>query len=118
MRDAVEALVDLMIQKLFGRRQQVDRHQPFGQAADHLVAVAADRRQLDEIVEQGERLDGRHGVRLAAEEQVVERAAHVVLGVARELGAGKIDRRHAQHVQALAPMLFGEIERAELAERS
>jgi len=40
-RDAFQALFDLMIQKLFRRRQKIDRDQAIGQAADHLVAVAA-----------------------------------------------------------------------------
>ncbi len=53
---------------------------------------------------------------LPVEEQIAERAPHVVLRVARELRAGEIDRGHTQHVESLAPAFFGKIERAELAQ--
>ncbi len=47
----LQALFDLMIQKLFRRRQKIDRDQAFGQAADHFVAVPADGGEIDEIIE-------------------------------------------------------------------
>ena len=45
--------------QLGGLIEQVDRDQPVGQPADHLVAAPADRGQVAEIVEQAERVDRR-----------------------------------------------------------
>ncbi len=71
-RGPLQAMVDLVLQQ-FGRLvEEIDRHQPIGHAADHLVAAPSDRRQLTEVVEQAERVDRRHGVAPAREEQRVE----------------------------------------------
>ena len=81
-RGALQAVVDLVLQQ-FGRLvEQIDRHQPVGEPADHLVAAPADRRQLAEIVEQAERLDRRQRVALAGEEQAVEGRRRLVLDAA------------------------------------
>ena len=55
-RHAVEALGDLVFEQVGGRPQKVDRDQAVGHAPDHLVAVRTDRRQVDEVVEDGQRL--------------------------------------------------------------
>ena len=72
-----------MLQQLGRLVEQVDRHQPVGEPADHLVAAPADRRQVAEVVEQAERLDRRQAVALAAEEQRVERRRRLVLDAPR-----------------------------------
>ena len=84
-RRALQAVVDLVLQQLGRLVEQVDRDQPVGELADHLVAAPADRRQVAEIVEQAERLDRRQRVALAAEEQRVERLRRLVLDAARHV---------------------------------
>ena len=68
-RGALQAVVDLILQQIGGLIEQVDRDQTVGEPADHLVAAAADRRQLAKVVEQRQRIDGRHRIALAGEEQ-------------------------------------------------
>ena len=54
---ALQPVIDLILQKIRSLIQQVDRDEAIGQAADHLVAAAADRRQLTKVVKQRQRLD-------------------------------------------------------------
>jgi hypothetical protein len=58
-RGALQAVVDLVLQKLGALVEQIDRDQPLGELADHLVAAPSDRGELAEIVEQAERIDRR-----------------------------------------------------------
>ena len=53
-RRAFEAVVDLVLQELGGLIQEIDGDQAVRQPPDHLVAAAADRRQLAEFVEHRE----------------------------------------------------------------
>ena len=55
--DALEPVVDLVLEEIARLLQQVDVDQPPREVADHLVAARAGRRQLAEIVEQRQRLD-------------------------------------------------------------
>ena len=48
-RRALQPLVDLVLQEFGGLIEQVDRDQPVGQPADHLVAAPPDRRQFADI---------------------------------------------------------------------
>ena len=96
-RGALQAVVDLVLQQLGRLVEQIDRDQPVGEPADHLVAAPADRRQLAEIVEQAERLDRRQRVALAGEEQRVEGRRRVVLDAcasSRSCGCA-VERRRA-----------------------
>ena len=63
-RPALQAVVDLVLQQFGGLIEQVDRHQPVGEAADHLVAAESDRGEVAIVVEQAERLDRRQARRL------------------------------------------------------
>ncbi len=117
-RHAVETFGHLIIQKLFGRVEQIDGYEPIGHAPDHLIAFGADGRQLDEIVEKAERLDRRDGVGFALQEQVHEGRAHVVLRRAGEFLVGEILAGDAQHIEALAPAFLFEIERAKPTQRA
>ena len=76
--------------------EQLHRHEPIGEPADHLVAAAADRRQLAEIVEQGERIDGRQRVTLTSKEQRHERRGRLFLHAVRQVGI-RMRRRGAAH---------------------
>ena len=98
--------------------EKIHRHEPVGHAPDHLVAVGADRRQVDEIVEQAERLDRRHGIRLALEEQVDEGGAHVVLRLPRHILVEEVLAGDLQRQESLAPVLLLEIKRTETAQRA
>ena len=82
-RGALQAVIDLVLEQFGGLVEQIDRHQPVGEPADHLVAAPPDRRQLAEIVEQAERLDRRQRVALAGQEQAVEGHRRLVLDLAR-----------------------------------
>ena len=82
-RRALQTVIDLVLQQVGGLIEQIDRHQPVGKTPDHLVAAAADRRQLAKVVEQSERIDRRHGVALAGEEQRIEGRRRLVLDLAR-----------------------------------
>ncbi len=106
-RGAVQAVVDLVLEQ-FGRLvEQVDGDQPVGQAPDHLVAAAADRRQFAIIVEYGQRLDRLERVAFGGEEQAVEGRRRLVLDLARQLGIGMRQHGHAHDVEgvAVAPLL-------------
>ena len=65
-RCALQAVVDLVLQQLGGLVEQVDRYQPVGEPADHLVAAAANRSQIAKVVEQAQRFDRRQLIALPA----------------------------------------------------
>ena len=101
-RRALQAVVDLVLQQ-FGRLiEQIDRHQPVGELADHLVAAPADRRQLAVIVEQAERLDRRQRVAFAAQEQALEAHRRLVLDLAGEIAVGMRQHGRAHHMEGFA----------------
>ena len=78
-RRAFEALVDLVLQELGGLVEQIDRHQPVRQPPDQFVAAPADRRQLAELVEHGERIDRRQVVALLAQKNLRKQRRRLVL---------------------------------------
>ena len=92
-RGALQAVVDLVLQKLGGLVEQIDRDQPLGEPADHLVAAPADRGELAEIVEQAERIDRRQRVALAGQEQRCRRSWPPPAGCCAS--AARTDRRSA-----------------------
>ena len=116
-RRALQAIVDLMLQQLGRLIEQVDRHQPVGELADHLVAAPADRRQIAEIVEQAERVDRRHRVALAAEKQRLECDRGLVLDAPRHLGMRIDDERGAHHLERVAIALLLGVEAPEQLQR-
>src|SRR5690606_24523664 len=66
---SAHAVVDLILQKLTCRLQQVEGDKSLGELADHGVAVCADRHQVVvELVKERHRLNGIEPVRLAVEE--------------------------------------------------
>ena len=81
-RHALEAVVDLVLQEIRRLVEQVHRHQPLRELADHLVAAPADRRQFAVVVEQAQRIDRRQRIALAGQEQRVERLGRLLLYVA------------------------------------
>ena len=101
-RGALQAVVDLVLQQLGGLVEQIDRDQPVGEPADHLVAAAADRGELAEIVEQRQRVDRRHRVAFAGEEQRVEGPRRFVLDAARHVGIGMRRERAAHDMERVA----------------
>ena len=106
-RGALQAVVDLVLQQLGGLVEQIDRNQPLGEPADHLVAAPADRGELAEIVEQAERVDRRQRVALAGEEQRVEGLGRLVLDAARQRRVTDSARqRHAHDVERVAVAVF------------
>ncbi len=84
-----------MIEQLLGGGQEIDRHELVAQAADQLVAVSPDGGELDEVVIERQCLNRPHGIGLAPQIEIIKRATHVVLRVARELGVGEVDRGNA-----------------------
>ena len=98
-RAALQAVVDLVLQQFGGLVEQIDRHQPVGEPADHLVAAPPDRGEIAVIVEQAERFDRRQRVGFAAEEQAVEGHRRLVLDRPGEVGIGMHQQRHAHGVE-------------------
>ena len=91
-------MVDLVLQELGSLVEQIDRDQPVGEPADHLVAAPADRRQLAEFIEHAERIDRRQVVALGAQEDLREQRRGSVLRLrARlsELGSSRVAVRAA-----------------------
>ena len=111
-RRALQAVVDLMLQQLRRLIEQIDRDQPVGEPADHLVAAPADRRELAEIVEQAERIDRRQRVALAGEEQLVEGRRRLVLDAARHVRIRVRAQRGAHDVERVAVAALLGVERA------
>jgi hypothetical protein len=99
-----------------GRLQQIHCNKAVGHSANHLVAVGPNRREIDKIIEEAERGDGRKRLRLAAEEKSIERLAHIILRLSRPILVRKILHRHPQHIEAVAPARLGKIELAKLAQ--
>ena len=95
-RHPVEPVVHLVLQQLGGLVEQVHVHQPARHAPDHLVPVGADRRQLAEVGEQGQRLDRLQGIGAAVEEQVLERLAQVGLQLLRPPAGRELRRPPAR----------------------
>ena len=95
-----------MLEQLGRLVEQVDRDQPVGQPADHLVAAAPDRRQLAEIVEQRQCLDGRHGIAFAGEKQRIEGCRRLVLDAAGQIRIGMRLEGSAHDVESLAVAPF------------
>ena len=116
-RGALQPMVDLVLQQLGGLVEQIDRDQPVGEPADHLVAAPADRRQLAEIVEQAERVDRRQRIALAGEEQGVEGLGRLVLDAPRHLGVRMRRERGAHDVEGVAIALLLGIEAREQLQR-
>jgi hypothetical protein len=96
-RRALQPLVDLVLQQFAGLIEQVDRDQPVGEAADHLVAAPPDRRQFAIFVEHPERIDRRKIVALRAEKQLREQRRRRVLACrdGSELGCSRVAVRAA-----------------------
>ena len=99
---ALQAVIDLVLEQFGGLVEQIDRHQPVGEPADHLVAAPPDRREIAEIVEQAERFDRRQRVAFAAEEQAVEGHRRLVLDRPGEVGIGMRQQRHPHDVEGVA----------------
>ncbi len=78
-RGAFEAMIDLVLQELRGLVEQIDRGETVREPADQLVAAAADRRQLAELVEHAERFDRRQVVTFRSEEDLREQLGGEVL---------------------------------------
>ena len=75
-------VVDLVLQQLGGLVEQVDRSETVGKTPDQLVAAAADRRQLAELVEHPERLDRRQLVALWSQKDLREQVRGQILRLA------------------------------------
>src|SRR6185312_15345493 len=90
--------------------EQIDRDEPVGEFADHLVAAAADRGQLAIVVKQAERLDGRHRVALALQEQAVEAGRGLVLDLARDVGVRMRQQRRLHDVEGVAEAALERVE--------
>ena len=91
----LQAVVDLVLEQ-FGRLvEQVDRDQPVGEPADHLVAAAADRGQLADIVEQASASIGCSASPLPARNKLskVPAASSWILRVSSELGCASMAAR-------------------------
>ena len=101
-RSTLQPAIDLILQKIRSLIQQVDRDETIGQAADHLVAAAADRRQLAEIVKQSQRINGRKPVALAGKEQRFECRRRLVLDPARHVGIRMRGHRVTHDIERIA----------------
>ncbi|MGY3119463.1 hypothetical protein ACVWXQ_003400 [Bradyrhizobium sp. S3.14.4] len=104
---AFEPMVDLVLQQLGGLVEQVDRGETVGETADQLVAAAADRRQLAELVEHPERFDRRQLVALGPQEDLREQVGSEVLRLTRGLGVRLEPCRRARRPERVpvAPVL-------------
>ena len=78
--DAVQPFVHLIGEKIGRRAQQIHRHQPVRHAPDHLVAIRADRGEVDIVIEHRQAFHRRQLVGAAFEVKIGEGRAHVVLG--------------------------------------
>ena len=78
-RGPLQTAIDLVLQQFGSLIEQIHGYQTVGEPPDHLVAAAADRRQLAKIVEQRERVDGRQAVAFAGEEQRLESRRRLIL---------------------------------------
>ncbi len=73
-RRALQPVIDLVLQQLGGLIEQIDRDQPVGEPADHLVAAPPDRRQFAIVVKHPERVDRRKIVTLRRRERAARTA--------------------------------------------
>ncbi|GJE45251.1 hypothetical protein AEGHOMDF_4445 [Methylobacterium soli] len=81
---AREAVIDLMLEQLGRRIEEVELDQPIREAAHDLVAPPADRREFLEIEVERHGLDPRESAAALAQEQVVEQRLRLrVQGAAR-----------------------------------
>ena len=87
-RAALQAVIDLMLEQFGGLVEQIDRHKPVGEPADHFVAAPPDRRQFAILVEHPERLDRRKIVALRTEKELRKQRRRGVLTLPRYFGIG------------------------------
>ena len=80
-RRSLQPVIDLILQEFAGLIEQIDRHQPIGEPADHFVAAPPDRRQFAVFVEQPERIDRRKVVALRSEKELRKQRRRLVLAL-------------------------------------
>ncbi len=86
---AIEPFGDLIVEERGSGIQQVHRQKSVGHAPDHFIAVRTDWRQIDEIIEQRQRLNRRHFVGTAFQEKLFESGAHIVLRLPESSSSAK-----------------------------